>query len=92
MPADVTYAVAIGFGVLGAVLALAGVMLSRSAQRQGCETRLDLQFATYRLRFYCGPPRDCRTSRYDAPDATARQPENITPPSTPETSPPPEQA
>jgi hypothetical protein len=75
MLADAALMVAIGFGGLRTALALAGVMLHRSAQRQGREAEYELRFALYRLRFRCGPLRTAEAAQLravpDAKDETA---------------------
>jgi hypothetical protein len=70
MLADVALVGAIGFGGLRAALALAGVMLHYSAQRQGREAEYEMRFAIYRLRFRCGPLRTAEPAQLRAvPDA-----------------------
>ncbi len=56
MPIGVVLAVIVSMAaLLRAAIALAAVMLCRSAQRQGREVRFESRHFSHHLCFYCGP-------------------------------------
>jgi hypothetical protein len=56
MPPDALLAIAIGGAALTrAAVAIAAVMMCRSAQRQGREVRFEARHLSHHLRLYCGP-------------------------------------
>jgi hypothetical protein len=69
MPAAITIAVVAGFGGFSATLAIAGVMLCVSAQRQGREVALDWKFAFFRFRYHCVQLTTAATPLRAVPDA-----------------------
>lgn len=87
MPAAITTAVVAGFGGFSAVLALAGVMLCYSAQRQGREVTLDWTFAFFRFHYRCGQLTTAAPAPLRAvPDAEDETAGEHRAPSTPEAS------